>query len=114
MTEEERLSAIRSLEEEIKAKKDRFRDPEHQPPSSWRYYDLFTLKHRATVLYAATAMMRGKLHFSKSKKSKREATMEAQQEFLAKNLPMVLMWMEKEGRTQQPPEANQGEATTPS
>lgn len=92
MTEEERLSAIKAVEEEIRTKKARFRDPEHQPPSSWRYYDLFSLKHRATVLYAATAMMRSKLHF-------KGKTLEIQQEFVDKHLPALLDWVKDQAQS---------------
>lgn len=91
MDNETRLAAIKATEAEIRAKKAVFRDPSKQPPSTWRYRDLCALKWRATVLYATTAMMRGKLHFSNSTSEK--SKLEAQQEFVESNLPIVLEWM---------------------
>ena len=99
MTNEERLAAIKTTEAEIRAKKERFRDPEDQPPSLWRYSNLEHLKHRATVLYAATAMVRNRLHF-------KGGTLEDQQEFVDKYLPGLLSWM-GEGHLQRPAEIDQ-------
>ena len=73
-----RIADIRKVEGELIALKKEQRDPAQQPPKYFMLVGLARLKIEATVLYAATAEYRGKVHHDKW-------TADEQREFLDKH-----------------------------
>lgn len=70
---------IKDLEKELTELKEEYRDSSHQPPRVSIYYEIARRKHNATVLYAAVAMSRGRVH-------RHDHTLETQEEFVDKFL----------------------------